>query len=75
MSRNIGENGSGSVLVSEPPSAPVSAALTFADLKRTHPAAEVRAWALSRDIPVAPSGGLPRFVYELYASHASRAAG
>ncbi|SDE07776.1 Lsr2 family DNA-binding protein [Nocardioides lianchengensis] len=26
----------------------------------------VRAWALQQGIQVAPKGGLPRFVYELY---------
>lgn len=35
----------------------------------------VRTWALAHGIEVAPTGGLPRFVYELYlAAHGAPAA-
>jgi hypothetical protein len=38
----------------------------FREVARTHDAATVRAWARSAGIEVSPTGGLPRFVYELY---------
>lgn len=44
---------------------------TFADLRRRYPTARVRAWAIQNDLPVARTGGLPRFVYELYAGRAA----
>jgi hypothetical protein len=38
----------------------------FRRLSTAHPASDVRAWALHRGIEVSRTGGLPRFVYELY---------
>lgn len=43
-------------------------ATTFQSLATTYDASVVRAWAIERRIEVSRTGGLPRFVYELYAA-------
>ncbi len=45
----------------------------FQRLSRRHDAALVRAWARSCGIEVSPTGGLPRYVYDLYEKHAREA--
>ncbi|SDD94275.1 hypothetical protein SAMN05421872_112175 [Nocardioides lianchengensis] len=45
---------------------PTDAPATFRSLASTCTASEVRAWALAHDMAVARTGGLPRYVYDLY---------
>lgn len=45
----------------------------FRGLTAAYPAAAVRAWALLRGLEVSHTGGLPRFVYELYAAEQTNA--
>jgi hypothetical protein len=41
---------------------------SFAALRADLDGAQVRAWAIARGLAVSRTGGLPRFVYELYAT-------
>jgi hypothetical protein len=40
----------------------------FRDLARSCSAKELRTWAIRRGIDIAPTGGLPRYLYEMYAA-------
>lgn len=42
----------------------------FQRLARRHDAALVRSWARAHGIEVSPTGGLPRYVYDLYEQRA-----
>jgi hypothetical protein len=45
-----------------------TATTSFQTLATTYDAAAVRAWAIEQQIEVSHTGGLPKFVYELYAA-------
>jgi hypothetical protein len=45
-----------------------TATTSFQTLATTYDAAVVRAWAIEQQIEVSHTGGLPKFVYELYAA-------
>lgn len=46
----------------------------FRQLARAHDAPAVRAWAFARGIELARTGGLPRWVYDLYEQDAQTSA-
>ncbi|MEI5673238.1 MULTISPECIES: Lsr2 family DNA-binding protein [unclassified Nocardioides] len=51
---------------------PDSGPTPYQRLSRRHDAATVRTWARSRGMELAPTGGLPRYVYALYEAEIAR---